>query len=55
MNMAGNLGAFVTIIAFPYLYEWTGSFQPFFYVCMVLSAIAVGIWLSMDPEEVIKS
>jgi len=54
MNMAGNLGAFVTIIAFPYLYEWTGSFQPFFYVCMVLSAIAIGIWLRMNPRHEIK-
>ena len=51
MNMAGNLGAFVTIIAFPYLYEWTGSFTPFFYVCVVLSAIAIGLWLTMNPEK----
>ena len=55
MNMAGNLGAFVTIIAFPYLYEWTGSFTPFFYVCMALSAIAITLWFSMNPEKVIKS
>ena len=34
MNMAGNLGAFVTIIAFPYLYEWTGSFQPLCLCCI---------------------
>ncbi len=54
MNMAGNLGAFVTIIAFPYLYEWTGSFQPFFYVCMVLSAIAITLWLAMDPNKPIR-
>ena len=54
MNMAGNLGAFVTIIAFPYLYEWTGSFQPFFYVCMILSAIAIGFWLSMDPRKALN-
>ncbi len=54
MNMAGNLGAFVTIIAFPYLYEWTGSFQPFFYVCVAFSAIAIALWLSMNPEKVIK-
>jgi len=53
MNMAGNLGAFVTIIAFPYLYDWTGSFQPFFYVCMGLSAIAIVIWLTMNPEKTI--
>ena len=55
MNMAGNLGAFVTIIAFPYLYEWTGSFQPFFYVCMVLSAIAIALWLAMDPNKPIRN
>ena len=55
MNMAGNLGAFVTIIAFPYLYEWTGSFQPFFYVCMVLSAIAIVLWMSMDPKKPIRN
>ncbi len=55
MNMAGNLGAFVTIIAFPYLYEWTGSFQPFFYVCVAFSAIGIAIWFSMNPEQVVKS
>ena len=53
MNMAGNLGAFVTIIAFPYLYEWTGSFQPFFYVCMGLSALAITLWIFMDPKKTI--
>ncbi len=53
MNMAGNLGAFVTIIAFPYLYEWTGSFQPFFYVCMAFSAVAIILWLRMDPAKLI--
>lgn len=54
MNMAGNLGAFVTIIAFPYLYEWTGSFQPFFYVCVVFSAIAITLWFSMNPDKRIE-
>ena len=54
MNMAGNLGAFVTIIAFPYLYEWTGSFQPFFYVCVAFSAIAITLWLSMNPEKELR-
>jgi ACS family glucarate transporter-like MFS transporter len=54
MNMAGNLGAFVTIIAFPYLYEWTGSFQPFFYVCVVFSGIAISLWLAMNPGKPIE-
>jgi ACS family glucarate transporter-like MFS transporter len=51
MNMAGNLGAFVTIIAFPYLLEWTGSHETFFYVCVTLSATAIIMWLFMDPDK----
>lgn len=55
MNMAGNLGAFVTIIAFPYLFTWTRHYEPFFIVCAILSAIAVVMWSKMDPEKVIKN
>jgi ACS family glucarate transporter-like MFS transporter len=54
MNMAGNLGAFVTIIAFPYLLEWTGSHETFFYVCAALSAAAVIMWIFMDPDQSIE-
>ena len=32
MNMAGNLGSFVTALAFPYLLKWTGTHNTFFYV-----------------------
>lgn len=53
MNMAGNLGAFVTIIAFPYLLAWTGSHNVFFYVCSALSVIAIGMWLLMKPDKLI--
>ncbi len=49
MNMAGNLGAFITIIAFPYLKEWTQSNVPFFYTCAALSVLAVFAWMRMDP------
>jgi MFS transporter, ACS family, glucarate transporter len=51
MNMAGNLGAFVTIIAFPYLLKWTGSQLPFFYIAAGLSAVAIVVWMFMSPEE----
>jgi MFS transporter, ACS family, glucarate transporter len=54
MNMAGNLGAFVTIIAFPYLLEWTGSHETFFYVCATLSVAAIIMWLFMDPDKPIE-
>ncbi len=55
MNMAGNIGAFVTIIAFPYLLKWTGSPKPFFYICCALSVLAVFLWTMMDPEKPIQA
>ncbi len=51
MNMAGNLGAFVTIIAFPYLFKWTGQYEPFFYICAALSIVAILMWSTMNPEK----
>jgi ACS family glucarate transporter-like MFS transporter len=53
MNMAGNLGAFVTIIAFPYLFKWTASYEPFFIICALLSLVAILMWSSMNPEKAI--
>ncbi len=55
MNMAGNLGAFVTIIAFPYLFKWTGHYEPFFVICAVLSLVAIFMWLTMNPEKSITN
>jgi MFS transporter, ACS family, glucarate transporter len=51
MNMAGNLGAFVTIITYPYLFAATGSHVPFFYICAVLSLSAIIMWLFMNPDK----
>jgi len=55
MNMAGNLGAFVTIIAFPYLFKWTGHYEPFFIICAGLSLVAIVMWASMNPEKPIQT
>jgi ACS family glucarate transporter-like MFS transporter len=55
MNMAGNLGAFITIIAYPYLFSWTGSNLPFFYICAGLSIFAIFMWSMMRPEKAIIS
>lgn len=55
MNMAGNLGAFVTIIAFPYLFQWTGHYEPFFIICAVLSVAAAVVWFNMNPEKPIQT
>ena len=51
MNMAGNLGSFITSLAFPYLLAWTGSPQAFFYVGAALNARALVAWLGTRPER----
>jgi ACS family glucarate transporter-like MFS transporter len=50
MNMAGNLAAVATMLAFPYLYEWTGSTTPYFLTAAVLNVMAVGLWMLTRPE-----
>jgi ACS family glucarate transporter-like MFS transporter len=44
MNMAGNLGSFLTSLAFPYLQLVTGSTTSFFVVGALLNAVAVVLW-----------
>ena len=53
MNMAGNVGSFITSLAFPYLLGWTGSPLPYFYVASVLSVIAIVMWSAIDPTVAI--
>lgn len=54
MNMVGNLGAFVTSLAFPYLYDWTGTHQPFFYLAAGLNLIAIAMWFLIRPDRLIS-
>ena len=51
MNMAGNLGSFVTTLAFPYLLDWTGTHVTFFYVAAALNVVAMFLWLAVRPEQ----
>ncbi len=51
MNMAGNLGAFTTALAFPYLQAWTGSNDPFFYIAALLAGLSIIMWLFMDSTK----
>lgn len=53
MNMAGNVGAFITALAFPYLKDWTGSVEPFFFIGAGLNILAIILWLQMEPEQAI--
>ena len=51
MNMAGNLGSFLTSLAFPYLLEWTGSPLPYFFVAAGLCLLSIGLWGLIDPRK----
>ncbi len=66
MNMAGNLGAFASILAFGYLAD--GLIQSgadpklalagndtFFYICAGLSVVSIFAWLLMNPNKSIKA
>jgi ACS family glucarate transporter-like MFS transporter len=55
MNMAGNIGSFVTGLAFPYLAAWTGSYVPFFYVAAVLNVAAIVAWQFIEPRRSLES
>jgi ACS family glucarate transporter-like MFS transporter len=55
MNMAGNVGSFVTSLAFPYLLIWTGSPSPFFIVGATLNAAAAILWMGARPDRPIEA
>ncbi|MEM6769421.1 MAG: MFS transporter [Bacteroidota bacterium] len=50
MNMAGNLGSFLTALAFPYLTAWLGGANAFFYVAAGLNVIAIFLWLRVRAD-----
>ncbi|NQU87886.1 MAG: MFS transporter [Mariniphaga sp.] len=54
MNMAGNIGSFLTALAFPYLQAWTGSEKPFFFVGAAFAFLAIISWGFMKPEKGIE-
>ena len=55
MNMAGNIGSFVTAIAFPYLFSWTGTYNTYFIISIILVIMAIVAWLFMNPSKAIIS
>jgi ACS family glucarate transporter-like MFS transporter len=54
MNMAGNVGAFITALLFPYIQGWTGSTELFFYLGAVFNIIAIFLWLKVRPKKSYK-
>ncbi len=66
MNMAGNLGAFASILTFGYLADGliSSGVDPklalagndmFFYICAGLSVISIIAWLLMNPNKSIQA
>ena len=65
MNMAGNLGAFISILTFGYMSEGliASGVNPaealsennlYFYICAALSTLSVFAWLLMNPKKAIE-
>lgn len=54
MNMAGNIGSFLTSLAFPYLIAWTGSSQPFFIIGAILNVVAIAAWYMIKPNKTLE-
>jgi ACS family glucarate transporter-like MFS transporter len=57
MNMFGNIGAFVSALAFPYLQQLTGSAVTFFLLAGMLNIAGVVCWFqmrSLEPAEVVN-
>lgn len=51
MNMAGNLAAFATTLAFPYIEKWAGTTTPYFLIAAALNLVAIVIWLMAHPDK----
>lgn len=51
MNMAGNIGGFITTLSYAYLKDWSGTQSTFFYTAATLNAVAVVCWLLLDPRR----
>lgn len=67
MNMAGNVGSFITSLAFPYLTAWfaaskfvgpdkflTKDTDAFFYIAAALNAAAIIMWFRMNPRKALQ-
>lgn len=50
MNMAGNIGSFVSSIAFPYLLRATQSARSYFWIAAVMNVAAIFCWLRVRPS-----
>jgi ACS family glucarate transporter-like MFS transporter len=51
MNMCGNIGSFVSSMAFPLLFRWTGRSDAFFYCAGAISLSAAFLWMTLNNPQ----
>jgi ACS family glucarate transporter-like MFS transporter len=54
MNMAGNIGCFVSALAFPYMLGAFGSTDQFFIAAIVLCLGAAFLWTKVRPDQALN-
>lgn len=52
MNMCGNFGSFVSSLAFPLLFRWTGGWAAFFYCAAAINLCGAILWLTLHRRSV---
>jgi ACS family glucarate transporter-like MFS transporter len=52
--MVGNIGSFVTALAFPYLLGVFGSTDQFFIAAIVLCLGAAFLWIKVRPDPALN-
>jgi ACS family glucarate transporter-like MFS transporter len=50
MNMCGNIGSFVSSLAFPLLLHWTASSKTYFYCAAAINLLAALLWVGMREK-----
>jgi ACS family glucarate transporter-like MFS transporter len=51
MNMCGNIGSFVSSLAFPVLFRWTGRYESFFYIAAIINLFGAILWLNLRDRQ----
>jgi ACS family glucarate transporter-like MFS transporter len=51
MNMCGNIGSFVSSLAFPVLFRWTGRYETFFYTAAVINLFGAFLWFTLRDQR----
>jgi ACS family glucarate transporter-like MFS transporter len=54
MNMVGNIGSFVTALAFPYMLGAFGLTDQFFIAAIVLCLGVAFLWTKVRPDQALN-